>query len=105
MKPFIRPTVLHLILMSLCLSASADRATLSPEEKADKFDLLFNGEDLDGWIIQGLEGAGPTIEDGVMLMTDWDWWAVISKRKFKNFILRCEVKIEPKSNTGIGLSA
>jgi hypothetical protein len=79
----------------------AAQATLSPEEQAEGFELLFNGENLTGWIIQGLEGEKPSIADGEMRMDGWDWWAIISKKKFKNFVLRCEAKIEPKGNTGI----
>ncbi|MFH1741713.1 MAG: DUF1080 domain-containing protein [bacterium] len=101
MRSLIRLAVFQLLLAPLCLSISADKAALSQEEKADNFELLFNGEDLDGWIVQGYEGMTPAIEDGVMLMSRWDWWAVISKKKFKNFILRCDVRIEPKGNTGI----
>ena len=96
------------ILASLCAIAllsipvSAAKATLSPEEKGEGFELLFNGENIKGWIVQGLEGEEPSIRDGgVMRMDGWDWWAIISKKKFKNFVLRCDVKIEPKGNTGI----
>jgi len=87
--------------MLLSLPVAAQKPTLSDEEKAEGFELLWNGENLDGWIVQGLEGERPKIEDGIMKMHGWDWWAIISKKQFKNFVLRCEVLIEPKGNTGI----
>ncbi len=89
------------LIVLLSLPVAAEKPTLSEEEKAAGFELLFNGENLDGWIIQGLEGERPKIEDGVMKMHGWDWWAIISKKQFKDFILRCDVLIEPKGNTGI----
>ncbi|MFH1741714.1 MAG: DUF1080 domain-containing protein [bacterium] len=86
-------------LLSFPLLAAA--VDLCPEEKSQGFELLFNGENLDEWVIQGLEGEQPNIEDGMLKMDGWDWWAIISKKKFKNFTLRCDVMIEPKGNTGI----
>ena len=78
------------------------QAILSPTEETEGFELLFNGENLNGWIVQGLEGEEPSIrEGGVLRMDGWDWWAIITKKKFKDFVLRCDVKIEPKGNTGI----
>jgi len=66
------------------------------------FKLLFNGKNLDGWIIQGMEKAGPKIEEGgVLKVGGWDYWAVITKDQFSNFILRFDVKFDKKGNTGI----
>ncbi len=79
----------------------AGSVDLSAEEKSQGFELLFNGENLDGWIIQGLEGEKPSIENNILKMDGWDWWAIISKKKFRNFTLRCEVLIEKDGNTGI----
>lgn len=73
--------------------------TSSPSE--DEFTPLFNGTNLDGWIIQGMEKAGPTIENGVMTVGGWDYWAVITRERFKNFILRFDVKFEKAGNSGI----
>ena len=53
----------------------AGSVDLSAEEKSQGFELLFNGENLDGWIIQGLEGEKPSIENNILKMDGWDWWA------------------------------
>ena len=65
------------------------------------FKPLFNGENLEGWTVQGLEKAGPKVEDGVLVVGGWDYWAVITKEQFKNFILRFDVKFDPRGNSGI----
>ncbi len=101
MRQFSPFLVSFAVLALLSFPCQAAKATLSADEEAEGFELLFNGETLDGWIIQGLEGEQPSIKDGVMHMDGWDWWAIISKKKFKNFVLRCEVIIPPKGNTGI----
>ena len=65
------------------------------------FEPLFNGENLEGWTVQGLEKAGPKVEDGVLVVGGWDYWAVITKEQYQDFILRFDVKFDPKGNSGI----
>ena len=56
----------------------------------------------DGWIIQGLAKAGPKVqEDGVLAVGGWDYWAVISKKEFENFILRFDIQYDSKGNSGV----
>ncbi|MFB3787881.1 MAG: DUF1080 domain-containing protein [bacterium] len=75
----------------------------SPAQDVEEgFKPLFNGKNLDGWLIQGLEKAGPKVqEDGVLAVGGWDYWAVISKEEFQNFILRFDVKLDGKGNSGV----
>ncbi len=66
------------------------------------FKTLFNGKNLDGWKIQGLEKAGPKIlENGVLKVGGWDYWAVITKEQFGDHILKFDFKIEERGNSGI----
>jgi len=70
--------------------------------ETEGFVFLFNGVDLTGWIIQGMEKAGPkVIEGGVLAVGGWDYWGVITKAGFKNFILRFDTKFDPRGNSGI----
>lgn len=56
----------------------------------------------EGWIIQGLEEAGPDVlDDGTLKVGGWDYWAIISKKEFSDFILRFEVKFDSRGNSGI----
>jgi len=65
------------------------------------FTKIFDGESLAGWTIQGLEKAGPKIEDGVLVVGGWDYWAVISEKTYGDFILKFDVKFDPKGNSGL----
>lgn len=70
-----------------------DHASLRP---------LFDGESLDGWVIQGMENAGPRIrEEGILEVGGWDYWAVITEEEFGNFILRLEFRVSPRGNSGV----
>jgi hypothetical protein len=64
---------------------------------------LFNGKDLSGWLpmIPGRD-LGWTVKDGLMTNVAGAN-NLISERKFWNFILRAEVRLGQKSNSGIGL--
>lgn len=86
---------------NLSVIAQNTKSSNASDDNEEGFESLFNGENLDGWIIQGLEKAGPKIENGVMKMTGWDYWAAITKEEFKNFILRFEVMFDPKGNSGV----
>ncbi|MBI1390287.1 MAG: DUF1080 domain-containing protein [bacterium] len=70
-----------------------------------EFEPLFdemNAEHPGGWIIQGLEKAGPKVEEGgVLKVGGWDYWAVISKKQFGNFVLRFDAKFEERGNSGV----
>lgn len=88
-------------LMCAALVLSAAAAWAPAAESEEGFVSLFNGENLEGWTIQGLEKAGPKVQDGVMVVGGWDYWAVMTKDEYENFILRFDVKFDPKGNSGI----
>ncbi len=83
-------------------ATSANSIRTNDPQNEEGYVSLFNGKNLEGWIVQGMEKAGPKIEpDGVMKVGGYDYWAVITKEDFKNFILRFDVKFDPKGNSGI----
>lgn len=90
----------HLFALSAVLAFSA--ATVTAE---DGFEPLFSSFDNDGWSIQGLEKAGPKVEkegdDEVLKVGGWDYWAVISKNEYENFILKFDIKYASRGNSGI----
>ena len=80
---------------------TTDTAVAGDEGFEPLFDE-YNATHPGGWIIQGLEKAGPQIEPGgVLNVGGWDYWAVISKKTFSNFVLRFEARFVPKGNSGI----
>ena len=75
---------------------------LTAGESEEGFISIFNGQNLEGWKIQGMEKAGPKFQEGgIMQVGGWDYWAVITKKEYKNFILRFDVKFDEKGNSGI----
>ncbi len=91
-----------------CFGTAAEDAggeTTQTAQVDEGFEPLFDSWDNDGWNIQGLEKAGPEVieEEGekVLKVGGWDYWAVISKKEFENFILRFDVKFDSRGNSGV----
>lgn len=94
-----------MILLALTLLA-ADPNSLTPQEKKDGWTLLFDGKSLKGWNDprkKSPAGDGWTVEDGAIralpkptLRED-----IISDRKFSNFELSWQWRIEKGSNSGL----
>uniref|UniRef100_UPI003216F2AE 3-keto-disaccharide hydrolase n=1 Tax=uncultured Draconibacterium sp. TaxID=1573823 RepID=UPI003216F2AE len=79
--------------------------TLSKKEKKAGWELLFNGENLDGWkIFQGGEVKGWKVIDGILhnsgVGSDHGG-DIITTKQFADFELYLEWQIAPKSNSGI----
>lgn len=80
--------------------------TLTPQEKAAGWQLLFNGKDLENWRVFGTQkppGHGWKVdEDGVLRkVSKIPGGNIITKNKFNDFTLIWEWKISAKGNNGI----
>lgn len=95
---------LLLFLLTLPLLA-AEINTLTPEEKAEGWQLLFNGEDLSHFRIFGSDrapGPGWKVENGILTkIGKVPGGHIITKEKYSDFTLTWEWKISPKGNNGI----
>jgi len=75
---------------------------LSQKEIEEGFVSLFDGKTLDGW--QGaVDGYVP--QDGVLVCKKQGGGRVFTKKQYADFILRFEFKLQPGSNSGIGIRA
>lgn len=78
---------------------------LSPEEKADGWQLFFNGRDLSDFRAAGSEarpGDGWKVDDGVLKkLQDVSGGNIVTKKKFTDFYLIWEWRISEKGNSGI----
>lgn len=78
---------------------------LSKKEKDEGWQLLFDGKTTDNWkLFNDGEVKGWKVIDGVLRNSGEGsdhGGDIITKKKFKNFILTLEWKISPKSNSGI----
>jgi hypothetical protein len=98
------------IILALLVSISAFGQQnainrLGPEEKNEGWELLFNGENLDGWrTFQGGEITGWKVIDGVLnnsgVGTDHGG-DIITNKEYTDFELYMEWKIARESNSGV----
>ena len=95
---------LLLFLLTLPVFAQ-DINTLSPEEEADGWKLLFNGRDLEGWRAFGSDkdpGPGWMVKDGILVKQQGiPGGNIVTREKFENFYLVWEWRISEKGNNGI----
>jgi hypothetical protein len=93
-----------LFLFTLPLLA-AEINTLTPEEKAEGWQLLFNGKELSNFRMfrsEAQPGPGWRIEDGILKkIAKIPGGNIITKEKYNDFTLTWEWKIAPKGNNGI----
>lgn len=85
--------------------------TLSPEQTAEGWQLLFDGESLKGWKRFNHDSIGPlwSVKDGAILCngeglgegSGEHGGSLITTRQFDNFDLILEYKLSPGGNSGI----
>jgi hypothetical protein len=92
-------------------AAMSSPNTLSDEEKADGWELLFDGSTLNGWKRYNSDTIGPLwiVKDGMIMCngegltegTKGIGGSLTTIRKFYNFELTADWKISPGGNSGI----
>lgn len=87
----------------LCLPTFAADNQLTAEQKAEGWQLLFNGKDLSQWrsFKQPVVHEKWQIEDGAITLTAGGGGDLISKKSYKNFELTLDWKIAEAGNSGI----
>src|SRR4051794_15146778 len=71
----------------------------------DGFTSLFNGKNLDGWVLVARHGPGYVVEDGKIVCPKGGGGNLFTKAEYANFVLRFEFKLEDAANNGIGIRA
>ncbi|WP_245536145.1 3-keto-disaccharide hydrolase [Terriglobus roseus] len=102
------------VVLSLSLAASAVSAqmvnTLTPKEKADGWQLLFDGKTTDGWRSArggGFPATGWAVRDGALTVTEaggeeaGNGGDIVSTRTYGDFELSVDFKLSPGANSGI----
>ncbi len=76
---------------------------LSEDEKAEGYEVLFNGMDLTGWT--GKE-HGYAVEDGNIVIRPQEGGGnLYTEKEYADFIFRFEFKLTPGANNGLGIRA
>lgn len=71
----------------------------------DGFTPIFNGSNLDGWMMVGQSGRGYEVADGLLVCPAGEHGNLFTKAEYGNFILRFDFRLEPGANNGIGIRA
>jgi hypothetical protein len=79
-------------------TAGPPPAAQAPAEAG--FTALFNGRDLDGWIgaVDGYE-----IRDGAIVCKAGQGGTLYTRRTFRNFVVRLELRLPPAGNNGLAI--
>jgi hypothetical protein len=81
-------------------------AVLCPDEKKDGFVPLFDGKSLDGWWVKDENpDAFHVSEDGFIEWRMEGGGALMTAKRYANFIFRCDWKLMPGGNSGIWFRA
>lgn len=88
----------------LAQGKESEQATgITSEEVRQGFVPIFDGKSLDGWV--GLDGDTSSyyVKDGVLVCTSNGNKHLFTKKKYDNFILRLQIKLDPGGNNGVGV--
>lgn len=69
------------------------------------FISLFNGKDLDGWVLKGGRGPGYIVENGVIVCPAEGGGNLFTVKEFSNFVLRLDWRLWEGGNNGVGIRA
>ncbi|MBI1321062.1 MAG: DUF1080 domain-containing protein [Candidatus Hydrogenedens sp.] len=83
-----------------------DQSMLSEAERAEGFVSLFNGKDFNNWWVFGDNPKGFHVNDcGAIEWVESGAAALMSQKRYSDFILRVEYKIMTEGNSGIFVRA
>jgi hypothetical protein len=78
-------------------------AMAAPDEPG--FAPLFNGKNLDGWVLKGGRGPGYIVENGVIVCPAEGGGNLFTVKEYSDFVLRLEWRLWEGGNNGIGIRA
>jgi hypothetical protein len=103
-KSFVITTCTLLLSLATLAARAAEPNTLTDEEKAAGWKLLFDGKSTDGWRNYKKEDVNPgwKVENGELVCADPSKAKdLLTKEEYGPFELSLEYKMSPKSNSGV----
>lgn len=94
------------LLVSLLLAGAAAVAAdneLSTQERADGWQLLFNGKTLDGWMTSDQKPGKTPVEEGCINPHGCGAYMMVHEKEWSDFVLALDFKISTGCNSGIFL--
>ena len=107
---FTKKIYLTITVFIICMHCYTQQInTLTPQEKKEGWQLLFNGKDLYGWhsYLQKKPGKAWQVEDGAIYFNKndksvyEDFADLTSDEEFENFDLKLEFKTDTCANSGV----
>jgi len=83
--------------VALTILASESQAT------TDEFESLFNGENLDGWVLHRANRKGYVVEDGMLVCPADGGGFLFTEKEYGNFVLRFEFRLSKAANNGVAI--
>jgi hypothetical protein len=75
---------------------------LTEQEKAEGWQLLFNGRDLNGWKNNNDEPVKAKLQDGTVNPYGSGGYLLVYEKPYGDFVMKCDVKMsQPDCNSGI----
>ena len=104
MKRILLPLAAALLFLPMIVMAQdTPDNRLTREERREGWQLLFNGENYDGWKNNNDKPIASQVEDGCMQTNKCGGYILTYDKEFANFILKCDVKMDTQCNSGIFL--
>jgi hypothetical protein len=75
------------------------------QDEYRKFVSIFNGKNLDGWVMARKKGEGYRVEKGNLVCPADGGGNLFTVKEYSNFIFDFEFRIEPGGNNGVGIRA
>lgn len=98
-----KKSLLVLVLLLSSLYAYSQNQ-LTNMEKVDGFELLFNGENMDGWVGNKTDYVA---ENGMIVIypDNGGEGNIYTEKEYANFVFRFEFQLTPGANNGLGIRA
>ena len=92
------------VLLIAFTTISYAQNNLSNMEKMDGFELLFNGNNLDGWVGNKIAYV---VEDGMIVIYPDKGGSgnLFTEKEYADFVFRFEFQLTPGANNGLGVRA
>ncbi len=98
----LRSLLVSLFLLTLIVStAAAADNVLTPKEKAEGWQLLFNGKDHTGWKCNNGKKIATPIDNGCLVPYKSGGYVIFYQKPYADFVLKCDVKWDSPCNSGV----
>ncbi|MGE3315686.1 MAG: DUF1080 domain-containing protein [Planctomycetaceae bacterium] len=87
--------------LAVTASASAEDNTLTDQEKADGWVLLFDGKTHDGWMTSNRSPSKTPVEEGAINPHRCGAYMMVHEKEWGNFTLSLDFKVSKGCNSGV----